>query len=70
LKNFVYFDKIKINSGGVPILLARKIVVAKKEATKARTGKNFFPQLSSFLPARVFSFGSATRSATISQDFV
>jgi len=52
LKNFIYFDKIKTNSGGAPVLLARKIVAVKKEATKARAGKNSFPpQPPSFLPA-------------------
>jgi len=47
----------------VPVLLARKIATAKKEAAKARAGKNFFPQPPSFLPARASSFGSAARSA-------
>jgi hypothetical protein len=43
LKKFVYFDKIEINSGGAPTSLARKIAAAKKEAAKARAGKNSFP---------------------------
>jgi len=43
LKNFVYFDKIKTNSGGVPTSLARKIAMVKKETAKARAGKNSFP---------------------------
>src|SRR3989344_6574653 len=51
LKNFVYFDKIKTNSGGAPTSLARKIAVAKKQAAKARAGKNSFPQ-TPFLFAR------------------
>jgi len=45
--------------------------VAKKEAAKARAGKNSFPpQPPSFLPARAFSFGSAELRSAISQDFV
>jgi len=31
------------NNDGAPTLLARKIAAAKKEATKARAGKNSFP---------------------------
>jgi len=50
--------------------LARKIAAAKKEAAKARAGKNSSPQPPSFLPARAFRFGSAARSAAISRDFV
>jgi len=48
----------------------RKIAAAKKEAAKARAGKNSSPQPPSFLPARAFRFGSAARSAAISRDFV
>jgi len=36
-------DKIKLNSGGAPVSLARKIAAAKKEAAKAKAGKNSFP---------------------------
>jgi len=36
-------DKIKLNSGGAPVSLARKIAAAKKEVAKARAGKNSFP---------------------------
>jgi hypothetical protein len=43
LKNFVYFDKIKTNLGGALTSLAQKIAAAKKEAAKARAGKNSFP---------------------------
>jgi len=38
-----FFDKIIINSSGMSALLLRKIAVAKKEAAKARAGKNSFP---------------------------
>jgi hypothetical protein len=34
---------LKIKSSGAPTLLARKIAAAKKEAAKARAGKNSFP---------------------------
>jgi len=66
LKNFVYFDKIKTNSGGAPTSLARKIATAKKEAAKARAGKNSFPP-TPFLFARPSGkvFVSATRSTAI-----
>jgi hypothetical protein len=47
-------------------LLARKIAAAKKEAAKARAGKNSFPPTPSFLPARA----SDERSEPIIQDFV
>jgi len=66
LKNFVYFDKIKINSGSAPASLARKIAAAKKEAAKARAGKNSLPP-TPFLFARPSGkvFVSAARSAAI-----
>jgi len=51
--------------------LARKIAAAKKEAAKARAGKNSFPpQPPSFLPARAFRFCSAELRSAISRDFV
>jgi len=43
-------------SGGAPASLAQKIAVAKKEAAKARAGKNSFPQTPSFLPACIARF--------------
>jgi len=38
-------DKIKLNSGGAPVSLARKIAAAKKEAAKVRgEAPNFVKQ--------------------------
>jgi len=45
-------DKIKLNSGGAPVSLARKIAAAKKEVAKARAGKNSFSPPTPFLFAR------------------
>jgi len=47
----------------VPTKLVRKIAAAKKEAAKARVGKNSFPQPPSFLPARAEKFSALPREA-------
>jgi len=66
LKYFTQFDKIIINSSGAPASLARKIAAAKKEAAKARAGKNSFPP-TPFLFARPSGkvFVPAERSSAI-----
>ncbi|MBU2416505.1 hypothetical protein KKA89_00740, partial [Patescibacteria group bacterium] len=42
----------------------------KKLESESEGGQKFLPPNPSFLPARAFRFGSAARSAAISQDFV
>ncbi len=66
LEKFVYFDKIKINSGGAPVSLVRKIAVAKKKRRKRGRAKIPSPP-TPFLFARLSGkvFASATRSAAI-----
>jgi len=50
--------------------LARKIAAAKKEAAKARAGKNSFPPTPSLPFCPPERSVSAARSAAISRDFV
>jgi hypothetical protein len=70
---------MKLNSGGAPVLLARKIPAAKKEAAKARAGKKLvLSEAEGFLPPTPFLFARpsvqfwfcSAKGGAISRDFV